>query len=82
MTADRPDWHHLAACRGRTESLYLAFERHTKRGEPDPYAEASKLCATCPVIEPCREAGRTEHDGMWAGESPGPRRTGKRRRAA
>ena len=78
---ERPDWHHLAACRGRTEAFFPTIDVHAKRGDPDPYAEARKLCAACPVVEPCREAGRSEHHGMWAGTTPGQRRP-RRHRAA
>ena len=79
---DRPDWHDRAACRGQTEAFYPTWDAPGSRGGPDPYLDARKLCASCPVVTECAEAGRTERYGLWAGMSPGQRRTGKRRRAA
>ena len=33
-------------------------------------AAAKAICASCPVVEPCREFGRLHHEyGVWGGEN-------------
>ncbi len=63
----RPEWHQRAACRGAgTDAFYPS------RGQrPGP---ARELCARCPVIEDCAEAGRAEEYGIWGGLSERARR--------
>ena len=34
------------------------------------YTEALKLCARCPVAEPCREYGQDMAYGVWGGTTP------------
>ena len=55
-----PDWHRDAACRGVDPNLFFP-----ERGASAD--EARAICATCPVKEPCHEAGRFEYYGVWGG---------------
>lgn len=62
----RPRWHLQAACRGKpTEWFFPA------KGQPTTAAKA--LCAECPVIDRCADAGAEER-GIWAGTSERNRR--------
>ena len=57
----RPEWHTQAACRGMGPADWF----------PDRYAQPTRetlaLCAACPVVEQCGEAGRSEPAGVWGG---------------
>lgn len=66
----RPAWHAQAACRGMGPDLFFV-----RRGEPTEPAKA--ICATCPVIGPCGEAGEMEV-GIWGGASARTRRRERR----
>lgn len=55
-----PEWHHRAACRGCDPDLFFP-------AAGQPATEARAICATCPVIEPCYDAGRNEYYGVWGG---------------
>ncbi|MDA8265175.1 MAG: WhiB family transcriptional regulator [Actinomycetota bacterium] len=80
---ERPSWQARAACSGvGPETFYPTQDAPGGQRGPDPYLDARQLCATCPVVEPCRVAGRTERYGMWAGTTPAERGKGKRRRTA
>lgn len=70
------DWRERAACKGLNPSLFFT-EKGPGRG--DPYTEARKVCATCPVTAECLEVGIAEKIGMWGGLSPKERRTYRRR---
>ena len=62
-------WRDEAACKGRTN---LFFPRRAERPEARARREAraSALCAVCPVVAPCREHARAQHEyGYWGGES-------------
>ena len=66
--ADAP-WQDQAACHGLTHLFF-----------PEPGGtvnQAKAVCKTCPVIEPCAEAGANEHFGVWGGQSPRQRRLGR-----
>ena len=69
---ERPEWHADAACRGMLD-VFFAARDDTKRQR-----EAKNICATCPVVAPCQEAGLMEKFGTWGGESER-QRYGKRR---
>lgn len=62
---DRPAWHTLAACHGRTDLFF----------DPARQDQALELCDRCPVTEPCAEAGRNEA-GVWGGRPEAGFRTG------
>ena len=63
-------WQLRAACRGAESHLFFApnhFERKEEKESRE--ARAKQICATCPVIRPCREyalAIREPH-GIWGG---------------
>jgi WhiB family transcriptional regulator, redox-sensing transcriptional regulator len=62
-------WTDFARCRGR---LDLFFEPHREQAAQRAVREqaAKQLCAECPVLERCREAGRRNHEsGIWGGET-------------
>ena len=54
-------WTDFAACRGLTD---LFFAEH---GQAADAAQARTVCSTCPVREPCLEAGLWEEFGVWGG---------------
>lgn len=72
-SARREPWRALAACRGQVTVMYP--ERPLDKpgrptGKPPDYRPALKLCTTCPVVEQCWEAGRTESFGVWGQTEP------------
>ncbi len=71
-------WRAQAACRGRVETMH-PNGRGTKQVD---YRAALALCARCPVVGPCREAGATEKLGVWGGTTPSQRFPRRRRRAS
>jgi len=58
----RPAWHAQAACVGSGVNF---FPGRTAQGYRDLRA-AKAICATCPVVAECAEAGGGE-DGVWGG---------------
>ena len=73
----RPAWHTEAACSGLGNEMFFA-----SRGSPSvTQARAARaVCAVCPVIEQCREAGLGEKYGIWGGTTERDRRILRRRR--
>ena len=62
-------WSGQAQCRGATH-LFFAPERERpgRRGRREAAARA--LCASCPVLAPCRAWARENHEfGFWGGET-------------
>jgi len=56
-------------CKGKTHMFFATpGERDGRRRRREALARA--YCAVCPVVEPCRDAGRggREH-GLWGSES-------------
>ncbi len=62
----RPRWHLQAACRGKPIEWFFPA-----KGQPSSYAKA--VCAECPVIDRCAQAGAGEA-GIWAGVTERQRR--------
>ena len=60
-TGTRDVWRDRAACKD-TPALFFA--------EYPDYGPALAICATCPVVEPCREDGKNEPWGIWGGTVP------------
>jgi WhiB family redox-sensing transcriptional regulator len=62
-------WMDRAACKGRLELFFgIAGERPERRVRRE--SAAKKVCDTCPVMEPCRQAARLNREsGFWGGES-------------
>jgi WhiB family redox-sensing transcriptional regulator len=63
------DWMQASACRGLT---YLFFPSSAERPQARERREATarQVCATCAVLQPCREFARVNHEyGFWGGES-------------
>jgi len=67
--SSREPWMDHAACAGRTPLFFgIAGERPERRARRE--VRARKVCATCPVIGPCRDmARRNGENGFWGGES-------------
>ena len=59
--AARPAWHASAACRGAGTTAFFPAKGQSS-------AEAKALCSSCPVVDPCRDAGEGEV-GVWGGTS-------------
>lgn len=63
-------WQRLASCRGEDSVFFFAPSYFEKRGEKlAREAVAKRICASCPVIEPCLDfalATREAH-GVWGG---------------
>ena len=55
-------WVAEGACRGMTEVFFS--------DDPGDIEQAKRICATCPVIEPCLEAAIAfrEPGGVWGGQ--------------
>jgi len=58
----RPDWHDRAACKGMDPGIFFP----PSGGDS---TRAKRICADCPVKEPCRAWGMHEADGVWGGLS-------------
>ena len=62
-------WSHQAQCRGATH-LFFAPDRERPGRRARREAAARALCATCPVLAPCRAWARENHEfGFWGGET-------------
>ena len=62
-------WTADAACKGRSE-LFFAPRAERPQARARREARARRLCATCPVQQPCREFARSNREyGLWGGES-------------
>jgi WhiB family redox-sensing transcriptional regulator len=63
------DWFTEAACKGMTDLFFPpAGEREAARLQREPKARA--VCASCPVVEPCRIYARRQQEfGFWGGEN-------------
>lgn len=77
LGADRPHWHHRAACRGLDPDLFFP-------GRGQSTTEARAVCAGCPVRQPCRDFAVTngERFGIWGQTSERQRRSIRRGSAA
>lgn len=67
--ADFWDWQMQAACRGMDSELF--FHPDGQRGSARAQREqtAKKICASCPVIQQCREHALKVREpyGVWGG---------------
>ncbi len=66
IRAREPPWRRYAACRGQVEVMFPK----APTGAHAAYSRALVLCASCPVVDPCREAGARERFGVWGGTRP------------
>lgn len=65
-------WYLRAACRGNWH-LFDA-EESVDGGSKQHYphlTEAREICSVCPVFNQCRQDGKDELTGIWAGEPKG-----------
>ena len=71
-------WEADASCRSASATLFFGPNRFEPKHERIAREEAAKaVCATCPVIQPCREHAllAAEPYGVWGGLGEGERRT-------
>lgn len=68
-TAVPAAWTADAACKGRLDLFYAPHaERPAARARRE--AEGRRVCASCPVREPCRDHARSTFElGLWGGET-------------
>jgi WhiB family redox-sensing transcriptional regulator len=63
-------WSDLAACRGeRSHLFYSPDTAESREARLRRERQAKQLCATCPVLEECREAALAQREGygIWGG---------------
>jgi len=62
-------WKDAGLCSGMTQVFFgPASERPERRREREILARS--ICDVCPVMDPCRRAGRMNHEhGIWGGET-------------
>ena len=63
------DWRAAAACRLADTSLFFGPERELVGARRLREQQAKAICATCPVIEPCRAHALVHREpyGVWGG---------------
>ena len=71
------DWHKRALCAQIGGDLWFP---EVDSPQTDT-AQAKKICAICPVREPCRIAGMDEEHGIWGGLGTKMRRKMRRQQA-
>ena len=73
---DEWDWQLHGACRGMDSSFF--FHPDGERGPRREHraSEAKKVCASCPVLEPCRRHALATREpyGVWGGLTEDERR--------
>jgi WhiB family redox-sensing transcriptional regulator len=63
------DWRDRASCKGNTR-LFFPPKAERPQARARREAKADRLCSECPVLEPCQQFARQNHEyGYWAGES-------------
>lgn len=72
-------WMQEASCRGQSTSLFFSNEDEKPADRKIREAKAKAICATCPVIPQCLQAGEGE-EGIWGGMTEA-ERSGKRRKS-
>ena len=73
-----PDEWDIAACRYHPKELFSP----DRNNYGQVWTQARKICDTCPVKQPCQQAGQHEVFGMWGGLSPAERGFGRSTNAA
>jgi WhiB family transcriptional regulator, redox-sensing transcriptional regulator len=72
------EWELTAGCRRHDPALFFGPNRfEPKRERLAREAEAKSICATCPVMEPCRSYAleQGESYGVWGGLGEAERRS-------
>lgn len=81
--ADEWEWQLHAACQGYSSSVF--FHPDGERGSARAHraSRAKAICASCPVIEQCRQHALAAHEpyGVWGGLTEEERRQVWRTRA-
>lgn len=71
LTTDEPrTWERFAACAPEDITLFFGpHEPEDRRDRAVREERAKRICARCPVVEPCRRAAlsRGERFGVWGG---------------
>lgn len=68
LGAQRDDWTQHGACRGADPDLWFP-----ESAKPEAFVEAKRICAQCPVKDPCLEYAleTKQQHGVWGGKSEG-----------
>lgn len=68
---DQWDWQLHGACRGLDSSLFFHPDNERGPSRVRREAEAKAICASCPVVAPCREHALAVREpyGVWGGLS-------------
>jgi WhiB family redox-sensing transcriptional regulator len=64
------DWEQHAACKGRDAAAFFGPNRFEPKRERERREAAAKaICATCPVLQPCRDHALRSGEvyGVWGG---------------
>jgi WhiB family redox-sensing transcriptional regulator len=71
------DWRAAAACRLADTSLFFGPERELVGARRLREQQAKAICATCPVLEPCRAHALVHREpyGVWGGLTEDDRET-------
>lgn len=65
-------WQADAECRKHDPELFFESPQYRRPEGWDPFAEARRICALCPVTVPCLELALRNRDqhGFYAGTTP------------
>lgn len=77
VVAPESDWEHRARCRTEGAGLFFGPNRFEPKHERTAREAAAKdVCASCPVIDPCRQHALAEAEpyGVWGGMGEAERR--------
>ena len=68
-TAEVWDWQLQGACRGHDSAVYFHPDGERGHARENRERNAKKVCATCPVLQQCREHALSVHEpyGIWGG---------------
>ena len=74
---DEWDWQLHGACRGMDSSFFFHPDGERGPRREQRASEAKKVCARCPVIEPCRRHALATREpyGVWGGLTEDERRS-------
>lgn len=80
--SDLWEWQYKGVCRGKDSSLFFHPDGERGGTRRRRANQAKAICATCPVIEQCREHALASQEpyGVWGGLSEDERRSLLRKR--
>lgn len=68
-SADTWDWQLQGACRGHDSAVFFHPDGERGHAREDRERNAKSVCASCPVLQQCREHSLAVHEpyGIWGG---------------